>query len=195
MTTCENPPCDKTFAPRDFGTTEKRYCSRRCKDAAWYARNRDEELEKKRLRRLRNPMRDAAYRAAHRDEIAERYARNRDEILEKQRAWRLRNRDKILTQKAAQYAKRRAKAIAYLGGKCVQCGATEALDFDHIDPSTKSFKISNRLNSRWSKVLAELKICQLLCRKCHVKKTELECPKAARVLRAAPLGGSRGKAA
>ena len=28
----------------------------------------------------------------------------------------------------------------HLGGKCVMCGTTENLQFDHIDASTKSFE-------------------------------------------------------
>jgi hypothetical protein len=59
-----------------------------------------------------------------------------------------------------------------LGGKCCKCGSIENLEFDHIDPKTKELEIAQAL-VRWSldKVLKELKKCQLLCRKCHRKKT------------------------
>ena len=56
-----------------------------------------------------------------------------------------------------------------LGGKCVSCGTTENLQFDHIDPTTKSFSIGKRY--RCKDVFEEIKKCQLLCCDCHWKKT------------------------
>jgi hypothetical protein len=159
---CEHPSCDATFAPRGSGTKkEKRHCSKRCTNAAYRAQNRDEI---------------AAQRAAY-------YARNRDEIA----ACRAAHRD----EKAARYAKRRAECLALLGGKCVQCGATKDLDFDHREPGTKCFSIAASLTRRWSIIEPELRKCQLLCRPCHIEKTELECPKAARALRAGRRGGAK----
>lgn len=64
----------------------------------------------------------------------------------------------------------RAAFIARLGGRCVQCGSDEDLEFDHIDPTTKKFTISKL----WSNTTAcgeELKKCQLLCKSCHLSKT------------------------
>ena len=60
-----------------------------------------------------------------------------------------------------------------LGGKCVVCGTTEHLEFDHIDPKTKSFDITRYVNGGKSKhiFMEELKKCQLLCVECHKKKT------------------------
>jgi hypothetical protein len=34
-----------------------------------------------------------------------------------------------------------------LGGRCVRCGANEDLEFDHIDPSTKVFAVTEAGNS------------------------------------------------
>jgi hypothetical protein len=132
----------------------------------------------------------AAYRATHRDEIAAQkadyYAANRDAIA----AQRAAHRDERLMK----YAKLRAKAIAYLGGKCAVCGATDELDFDHETPALKSFNISKRFTWRWSVVIeAELRKCQLLCRKHHVLKTLRENPQRpqiAKALHAAPRGGT-----
>ena len=56
-----------------------------------------------------------------------------------------------------------------LGNKCVKCGATENLQFDHIDPKTKRFNVSPQ--DSWEKTLPELYKCQLLCPPCHLKKT------------------------
>lgn len=75
--------------------------------------------------------------------------------------------------------KQRNKAIALLGGCCAKCGATESLEFDHVDSSTKSFHLNRRLASLKSPgVIAELKKCQLLCEKCHQEKTLAERAKA-----------------
>jgi hypothetical protein len=66
--------------------------------------------------------------------------------------------------------RRRARLVEMLGGCCVRCGTTEALEFDHVDPSTKRFAICSDLSRAWSELLAEVAKCQLLCRPCHVAK-------------------------
>ena len=58
------------------------------------------------------------------------------------------------------------------GGKCVKCGSNQDLDFDHIDPSTKSASISKLVaSSNKVNVIKELSKCQLLCKSCHTLKT------------------------
>lgn len=69
-------------------------------------------------------------------------------------------------------AKRKAKLISMLGGKCVACGSVNNLHFDHIDPSTKKFQISKRLTSPDDNLTDELNKCQLLCADCHRAKTK-----------------------
>lgn len=69
------------------------------------------------------------------------------------------------------WIKRRAEAVTLLGGKCVKCGQTESLEFDHIDPLTKIntiAKMSSFSNQRFSDEIAK---CQLLCKSCHEEKT------------------------
>ncbi len=58
-----------------------------------------------------------------------------------------------------------------LGGKCVKCESVENLQFNHIDPNTKSFAIGKLLNFPKQVVSDELKKCQLLCKSCHNDKT------------------------
>jgi len=67
---------------------------------------------------------------------------------------------------------RRLELIAELGGKCLKCGSTNSLEFDHIDSATKRFDIGTYLN-RYSmdKLRVELAKCQLLCSECHRLKT------------------------
>lgn len=69
------------------------------------------------------------------------------------------------------YHRRRKEAIEKLGKKCKNCGKTENLDIDHIDPNTKSFTIArcgSASEERWQQ---ELEKCQLLCKSCHNAKT------------------------
>lgn len=71
----------------------------------------------------------------------------------------------------ARYKRERQELIDLLGGKCVRCGSLERLEFDHVDASTKSFDISVSLHIDRQALLAELKLCQLLCNPCHRKKS------------------------
>jgi hypothetical protein len=65
---------------------------------------------------------------------------------------------------------RRAQLVKMLGGRCVRCGATEDLELDHIDPSTKRFTISGGLSKAWTDLVEEASRTQLLCKPCHVAK-------------------------
>lgn len=73
---------------------------------------------------------------------------------------------------ADRYERRRLEYIAQLGGCCVKCGSKDRLEFDHIDPSTKSFGVSDRMAGMAKDRLdAEVAKCQLLCIGCHFEKT------------------------
>jgi 5-methylcytosine-specific restriction endonuclease McrA len=72
------------------------------------------------------------------------------------------------------YHKRKKELLHLLGEKCVKCGSTEGLDFDHIDPNSREFKIGKLLNYSKERVLQELSKCQLLCKKCHTNKSKKE---------------------
>ncbi|APD17116.1 HNH endonuclease [Mycobacterium phage Lukilu] len=64
-------------------------------------------------------------------------------------------------------ARRRTEYFA--GKSCVECGATEDLRLDHIDPTQK---VDHKIWS-WSAARreAELTKCQVLCEPCHQEKT------------------------
>lgn len=69
-----------------------------------------------------------------------------------------------------------AQLLAYLSDRyCEQCGISDprVLDFDHIDRAHKSFSISRALTDgvHWSKILAEIQKCQILCANCHRIRT------------------------
>lgn len=70
------------------------------------------------------------------------------------------------------YKRKRSEYIKLLGGSCSKCGSEIELQFDHIDPSIKTFNIGKLLNYSKAKVLEELKKCQLLCIECHDNKTK-----------------------
>jgi hypothetical protein len=57
-----------------------------------------------------------------------------------------------------------------LGGKCVRRGATEDLELDHIDPSTKVLAVCAGLPKAWDVLVEEASKAQLLCKSCHVAK-------------------------
>ncbi|AKM82365.1 TPA: HNH endonuclease [Candidatus Berkelbacteria bacterium] len=88
--------------------------------------------------------------------------------------------DKRTYKDRAQYniqavAKRRRKikamAIEYKGGKCSICGYNKyagALDFHHIDESTKKFDLSTKgLTRSWERTKTEIDKCILVCANCH----------------------------
>lgn len=69
------------------------------------------------------------------------------------------------------YHDRRNKAVVKLGGSCYTCGATEKLQFDHIDRNNKSFTIAKLSSVNEKKFWEEIEKCQLLCEDCHQNKT------------------------
>lgn len=79
---------------------------------------------------------------------------------------------------AAERARRDAlkrRLIDFKGGACEHChrtvedfgGYVAAFDFHHVNPGAKSFCVSNCYTRKWSALIAELRLCQLLCRSCH----------------------------
>lgn len=74
------------------------------------------------------------------------------------------------------HAARKAAAIQLLGSKCIQCGSMNNLEFDHIDPSTKSYTIARIYTHSEVKFQTELAKCQLLCESCHKEKHASQAP-------------------
>lgn len=77
-------------------------------------------------------------------------------------------------------------------GPCQQCGSTENLEIDHIDPKTKNPVLQYKIGQTSAKQKIwnldkkrrelELAKCQVLCKPCHIIKTREErhkeaCPK------------------
>jgi hypothetical protein len=72
------------------------------------------------------------------------------------------------------YDRRRPTAVAQLGGHCAKCDETEGLQFDHIDPATKTMTIAKMWTASEVRFQAELAKCQLLCQPHHLEKTLAE---------------------
>ena len=111
---------------------------------------------------------------------------NKEWIAEKQKKYREENPEHCKKLRKAQYEKHQEKLVndqkrirkerrqyleEYLGGKCVRCGATEKLDFDHIIPADKSYTIGSNITCfSLEELILEVDKCQLLCRPCHIQK-------------------------
>lgn len=74
----------------------------------------------------------------------------------------------------ALWAQRRPMLIALLGGKCIKCGTIKELQFDHIDPNSKSYEIIELKTAKLDRLLQEIAKCQLLCKSCHKIKSAEE---------------------
>jgi len=76
-----------------------------------------------------------------------------------------------MPSKMSEYRQRKLKIFNFLGGVCVECGSKRQLQVDHKDHLKKNFTILDRWAYAWATLVEELKLCQLLCKKCHLKKS------------------------
>lgn len=79
-----------------------------------------------------------------------------------------RDRTGYLTERRA---KRRQMLKDHIGGKCVKCGTTKDLQFNHKNPAEKQFTISEIIYKNIEFVLKEVEKCELLCKECHLTET------------------------
>lgn len=88
--------------------------------------------------------------------------------------------EKRRTYHLARYYRRRTYALEKLGGKCSECESVDDLEFDHIDPRTKSFTIGKMWAVSEERFEEELSKCQVLCKTCHTEKSLKESGKKRR---------------
>ena len=68
------------------------------------------------------------------------------------------------------YAKHKFVEQAKLSAGCQDCGYKEhaaALQYDHIDSSSKLISIASCTGRSWSILIAEMNKCRVLCANCH----------------------------
>lgn len=133
----------------------------------------------------------ARWRAAHPDKVAAQAAKLKAAYVPHPRpvpegTWKSRNPDKVRAE-AARYRERHKDEIAArlrlarqrqrqlrrewisLHGPCRECGGSERLEVDHIDPTTKiDSEVWDWAPERRD---AELAKCQVLCKACNTKKS------------------------
>jgi hypothetical protein len=67
---------------------------------------------------------------------------------------------------------RMAKVAQLIGDTCIDCGSTDRIEYDHVDPSTK-FKsiVQMAYTSGEERFWAEVEKCVPRCHDCHMDKT------------------------
>lgn len=72
--------------------------------------------------------------------------------------------------------RRKLALIAYMGGKCVDCGFAdtnrpEVFQADHLPKFEKVIEVAKILMGPWEAVEAEANKCELVCANCHATRT------------------------
>ena len=106
----------------------------------------------------------------NKEKISEYYRVNKEKKVEYYEL----NKEKRLEYAKAHRYEKRAYCIEYLGGKCVVCGTTHNLQFDHIKREGKKYTIAPKITYKFDNLKEELDKCQLLCAPCHLEKTAKE---------------------
>jgi hypothetical protein len=126
--------------------------------------------------RMNELNRESRERTNRREKDRERYLNDdeyRNKVLAKNREQSKKHRHKKREYLNKRRREQRQKMIQHLGGKCIGCGSTEDLQFDHIDRKEKTENISKLLGYSDERVLLEVNKCQLLCQQCHQYKTTI----------------------
>ena len=143
-------------------------------------RERKREHDKKYYEEHKEQKREykIKYREENKEKIKEYGKKYREENKKKQaeydKKWREDNKEKKREQNRKYRKAARIKCVEYLGGKCVKCGTTHNLQFDHIDRIPKKYTIASRVTNNFTILKEELDKCQLLCAPCHLQKTAKE---------------------
>jgi hypothetical protein len=117
------------------------------------------------------------YRIENKEKIRERqrkyYHDNPEHMKKLRRAQYEKHQEKLVEEQRKIRKERRQYLEEHLGGKCVRCGATEKLDFDHITPADKCYSIGTNITTfSLEELIMEVDKCQLLCRPCHIQKSK-----------------------
>jgi len=124
--------------------------------------------------RINELNRESRERTNRKEKDRERYLNDdeyRNKVLAKNREQSKKHRHKKREYLNNRRKEQRQKMIEHLGGKCLGCGSTKDLQFDHIDRKEKVENVSKLLGHSDERVLLEVNKCQLLCSECHNIKT------------------------
>ena len=69
------------------------------------------------------------------------------------------------------YRRRREQGFSIIGRKCVDCGSTENLEFDHVDRGQKTHDVAKIFSYRNEVFLTEVRKCVPRCHACHKART------------------------
>jgi 5-methylcytosine-specific restriction endonuclease McrA len=116
----------------------------------------NEIRNKKEREKYNEKIKDAAFKENKRKKDLEYYHKTKDIRISKQ----IGRRKELLTE-----------AKEKLGGKCVWCETTKNLQFDHINDAIKKYNVANAVRNTREVFWNEVEKCQLLCYKCHNKKS------------------------
>jgi hypothetical protein len=101
----------------------------------------------------------------------ERSSRWRKKNPDYNKRWQERNREQYNDVQSAYREGRKDKLREIkLDRGCDRCGYGDhpaALDFHHRDPAEKEFQIGGNQNLAWTRVLAEIAKCDVICANCH----------------------------
>ncbi len=131
----------------------------------YYLKNKEKIRAQQKIRHQQRKLEDPEYMEKRRESDRKYHAEGGGKI--KRDAYNKKFQEDGRKEKGRQ--KRLQEMRDKLGNKCVKCGTTKNLEFDHIDPKTKCFNVNPQ--DSWEKTLPELYKCQLLCKPCHLEKT------------------------
>jgi len=103
------------------------------------------------------------------------YLKNKERIYQRVKIFREKNKDNVNAVNRIRINKKKEyKNKIKLERGCAYCGYNEnvrGLIFDHIDPSTKTWNVSNMPDYSYERIDEEIAKCQVLCGTCHLIKT------------------------
>ena len=109
------------------------------------------------------------------DKTAEYRATHREYYREANKQYRAENPEMLKARKMRAKNFRRDFLNRWkLAAGCVDCGYAEhavALDFDHLDPTTKLFSLGSHGSCSMDKIINEIAKCVVRCANCHRVKT------------------------
>ena len=99
--------------------------------------------------------------------------RDKEKHRAKNREWILKNRERAAANTRALRQRTADWVYSIKGEHCCKCGSKEKLEWDHINPAligkSRGFKTMTI-----NKLKEEIDNLQVLCKKCHLKKSKAE---------------------